>query len=101
HRMSAREEIGRLSRFEIDLLSKKGDINLDDMLGKNVTVKLELATDRQRFFNGFVTRFAQGGSHGRYFLYRASVRPWLWFLTRTANCRMFQEMKVPDILKQV
>ena len=29
------------------------------------------------------------------------VRPWLWFLTRTADCRIFQEMTVPDILKKV
>ena len=27
--------------------------------------------------------------------------PWLWFLTRTSNCRIFQEMTVPDIIKQV
>jgi type VI secretion system secreted protein VgrG len=29
------------------------------------------------------------------------VRPWLWFLTRTADCRIFQDMKVPDIIKKV
>ena len=29
------------------------------------------------------------------------MRPWLWFLTRTADCRIFQEMNVPDIVKQV
>ena len=31
----------------------------------------------------------------------ATVRPWLWFLTRTADCRIFQDMKVPDIIKMV
>ena len=38
---------------------------------------------------------------GRYYGYRASVRPWLWFLTRTADCRIFQELSVPDIVKKV
>jgi len=33
--------------------------------------------------------------------YRAVLRPWLWFLTRTSNCRIFQDMSVPDIIKQV
>ncbi|MBC7943688.1 MAG: type VI secretion system tip protein VgrG, partial [Burkholderiales bacterium] len=47
------------------------------------------------------TRFAQAGMHGRYHLYQATARPWLWFLTRTANCRIFQQMKVPDIIKQI
>ena len=39
--------------------------------------------------------------HGRYHLYRATVRPWLWFLTRTADCRIFQDMSAPDIIKKV
>ena len=48
-----------------------------------------------------MTRFAQAGTYGRYHRYVAEVRPWLWFLTRTADCRIFQEMTVPDILKAV
>jgi type VI secretion system secreted protein VgrG len=27
--------------------------------------------------------------------------PWLWFLTRKSDCRIFQKMKVPDIVKQI
>ena len=38
---------------------------------------------------------------GRYHRYRAEVRPWLWFLSRTSDCRIFQEMTVPDIIKKV
>ena len=30
-----------------------------------------------------------------------TVRSWLWFLTRTADCRIFQEKTVPDIIKEV
>jgi type VI secretion system secreted protein VgrG len=101
HGMHAREELGRLSEYQLDLLSPKNDINLDDILGKNVTVKLALPDDSTRYFNGFVTRFAQGGTYGRYTRYFAVVRPWLWFLTRTTDCRIFQEMTVPDIVKKV
>src|SRR5215212_3686246 len=101
HGMSAREEMSRLFEYQLDLLSDKEDIKLDDILGKNVTIKLGLPEDETRYFNGYVTRFAQGGMYGRYHRYVATVRPWLWFLTRTADCRIFQEMKVPDIIKQV
>ena len=45
HGMHAREELGRLGEFQLDLLSPKNDINLDDILGKNVTVKLALPDD--------------------------------------------------------
>ena len=101
HRMSAREELGRLSEFQIDLLSPQAEIALEDMLGQPVTVKLELPKDKVRYFHGFVTRFGQRAMVGRYHRYHATAYPWLWFLTRTANCRIFQEKSVPDILKEV
>ncbi len=98
---AAREELGRLSEYHLDLLSADGDVDVDAILGKNVTIKLALPDDSTRYFNGFVTRFSQGELHGRYHQYTATVHPWLWFLTRTADCRIFQDMTVPDILKKV
>ena len=29
------------------------------------------------------------------------MHPWLWFLSRTADCRIFQEMTVPEIVEKV
>lgn len=101
HGMHASEELGRLGEYQLDLLSRKGDIKMDDILGKNVTVKLALPDDKTRYYNGYVTRFSQGGKDGFYHRYFAVVRPWLWFLTRTADCRIFQDMTVPDIIKKV
>src|SRR6266851_7393543 len=101
HAMHAREELGRLSECQLDLLSPKKDINLDQILGKNVTVNVALPDDSTRYFNGYVTRFAQSGTYGRYHRYVAVVHPWLWFLTRTTDCRIFQDMTVPDIVKKV
>jgi type VI secretion system secreted protein VgrG len=99
--MKAREELGRLFEYELDLLSSDGAINLDEVLGKTVTVKLGLEDDKVRYFSGYVTRIAQDGMHGRLHAYQATVRPWLWLLTRTTNCRIFQEQTVPDILKEI
>ncbi len=101
HGMHAREEMSRLFEYQVDLLSAEGEIALDDILGKNVTITLSQPNDASRHFNGVVTRFSQGGMYGRYHRYLAVVRPWLWLLTRTTDCRIFQDMKVPDILKQV
>ena len=30
-----------------------------------------------------------------------TLKPWLWLLSRTSDCRVFQEMTVPDIVKAV
>jgi type VI secretion system secreted protein VgrG len=101
HAMHGREELSRLSEFQLDLLSLKHDIRLDDILGKNVTITLLLQDDSPRYFNGYVTRFSQGATYGKYRRYHATVHPWLWFLSRTSDCRIFQEMTVPDIVKKV
>jgi type VI secretion system secreted protein VgrG len=99
--MQAREELGRLPQFNISSLSTRVDINPKELLGKKVTVKMELRTGGFREFNGHVTRFGQGGAVGRLHQYQMTVRPWLWFLTRTTNCRIFQKKSTPDILKDV
>jgi type VI secretion system secreted protein VgrG len=100
--MSATEEMGRLFEYQIEVLSKKNDVNPDEILGKNVTVKLELAEGGgPRCFDGYVTRFGLVGVTGRYFRYRFTARPWLWLLTRTSDCRIFQKKKVPDIVKEI
>jgi type VI secretion system secreted protein VgrG len=103
HRMSAREELGRLSEYRLELLSPNSAIPLDLILGQNVTVKLRLSdeSDHYRYFNGFVSRFSNGGTYGRFFRYSATVRPWVWFLTRTADCRIFQEKTVKEIIEDV
>ena len=101
HRLHAWEELSRPFEYQLTLLSAQKDINLDDVLGKPVSVQLGLANNKHRYFSGYVTRFAQSGMVGRYYRYMATARPWPWFLTRTADCRIFQEMTVPDIIKKV
>jgi type VI secretion system secreted protein VgrG len=100
--MRASESLGRLSSFELDLLSEDHEIELEDILGQNLTVRLDMPQNgERRYFNGFASQFCYAGTFGSFACYRATLRPWLWFLTRTADSRIFQEMTVPDIIKQV
>jgi len=99
--MAASAGLSMLGEFELSLLSPSATIKPEDLLGKSITVHAELPDDTKRHFNGYVTRFAIGAHRGRHYGYQATVRPWLWFLTRTSDCRIFQEMSVPDIVKKV
>jgi type VI secretion system secreted protein VgrG len=105
YRMTGTEQLGRLFEYELELLSERTYIQLADVLGKNVTVRMQLPEVRgagTRYFNGFVTRFSYLGMRGtRYGAYRATLSPWLWFLTRTADCRIFQNQTVPDIIGSI
>ncbi|HNB77513.1 MAG TPA: type VI secretion system tip protein VgrG, partial [Rhodocyclaceae bacterium] len=99
--MRSREALGRLFEYSVTALSTRNDIDPKQLLGKNATLKLQLPGGGPRFFDGMVTRFALAGSHGRFVRYEMVLRPWLWFLTRTADCRIFQEQTVPDIIKEI
>jgi type VI secretion system secreted protein VgrG len=98
---STREELGRLFEYELELLSPDDDIKPTDLLGQTMTVHLELEKGGPRHFNGHVSRFARTGDLGRHTVYRATLHPWLWFLTRSTDCRIFQQMTVPDVIKTV
>ena len=95
------EEIGRLFQLEADLVSADPNINFDDIIGQNATIRLDLGNGKTRYFNGVVSRFVQSGQDKNYALYKATLVPWLWFLTRAADCRIFQEKKVPEIIEAV
>ena len=100
-RMRAVESLGRLFEIHLDLLSESEEVSLDDVIGQDMTVRMEIQDESDRYFHGFCSEFRQTGRLGRYATYEAVLRPWLWFLTRTADCRIFQEMTVPDIIKEV
>jgi type VI secretion system secreted protein VgrG len=97
----ASEELSRLGEMAVTLLSSDPNISADKLLGKPVTVVVTLRDETQREISGYVARFAQSSSDGRYYVYEMTVRPWLWLLTRTADCRIFQDQTVPDIVKAV
>ncbi|MBN2592656.1 MAG: type VI secretion system tip protein VgrG [Sedimentisphaerales bacterium] len=100
--ISGTEQLGRPFEFHLELASEDNQIKPQDIVGQNVTIRLNLfEKDKIRYFNGYISRFVQTAGAGRLAGYRATVVPWLWFLTRTADCRIFQKMTVPDIIKQV
>src|SRR6266481_2880935 len=95
------EQLGRMSAMELDLLSPSESLALDDLLGRGISIELATAGDQPRFFHGLVAECSQIGRLGRYARYSARVVPWLWLLTRTSDCRIYQQKSIPDIIKSV
>jgi type VI secretion system secreted protein VgrG len=100
-RMSGTEELGRLFEYNLELASENQQIEAEDIVGKNVTILLNLGAGRTRYFNGHVSSFTQLTTADRLARYKVIVVPWLWLLSRTADCRIFQEKTVPEIIKQI
>ena len=106
--MDGREELGRLPEYHVrlagnnmNLLGMPEDVEFEDLLGTATTVTMEVDEENPREFNGYITRMQQGEPIGRYPSFTATIRPWLWFATRSVNSRVFQEKTVKDIVTEV
>jgi type VI secretion system secreted protein VgrG len=102
------EGVSRLFNFELQMLSEKRDLPFEEIVGKKATIKILQSGMDNRYINGIISSFTQRGSsplehaqNPELTNYSATLVPWLWVLTRTSDCRIFQQMTVPDILSQV
>ncbi len=100
-RLEGEEAFNTPSRFTLEMLSQQESIDPAQIVGQNVTCAVHDADDQPRFFNGYVARFGYCGTNDRLHLYRAEIVPWLWFLGKRSNCRIFQQKTIPQIVQEV
>lgn len=101
YRMNGSEGLGAMFEYEMEFLSLDDGIDPKDLIGQTLTVSVALANGGKRHFHGYVSRFGMVGSLDDFACYRAVVHPWLWFLTRCSDCRIFQHKSVPTIVEEV
>lgn len=99
--MSGGDELGRLFNYELELTSSDDAIDLNQLLGKPMSVSVQLSGGESRYFHGLVARCSQNVDTGQFASYQVTLRPWLWLLTRTSDCKIFQHLSIPQIIKQV
>lgn len=96
------ERISTIPVIEVDFFCENSKLALEDIVGKTMhVVAASDKGDKTRWFRGtcisaqFVGKLDIGGH------FRAIVRPWLWFLTRRTDLRIFQNKTTPDIIEEV
>ncbi|MCF6099653.1 type VI secretion system Vgr family protein [Mesorhizobium muleiense] len=94
-----RDEISRCLAYTVGFVSSSPEIDPLKMLGGAVSVEGE--SDPKRWFSGLVSEFRLTRIEDRLAYYEAVVRPWLWFLGNTTDCRIFQNMSVIEIVEEV
>jgi len=100
-RMAGVEELGRIFQYELELCSENQDIKFDDIIGQNVTVRMNYDDSEARYINGVLSRFSRTQEVEDLTYYQATIVPSLWMLTRTADCRIYQNMDAVAIIKDV
>jgi type VI secretion system secreted protein VgrG len=101
HEMHLTETLGQPFVIELTVDSDDFDINFKDILGDHFSVELDIGQDEHRYFDGIVTGFVYAGLTNYRATYRVTLRPWLWLLSRRAQCKIFQGKKVPEIIKDI
>ncbi len=102
---SGTEAMSQLFNYQL-IMEAEEAVDPKDIIGKSISWKVHPKKGQPRYFNGFVSRFATGAqSRRKTHTYRAEVVPWLWFLTRTSNCRIWpggeEKKTVPQIVKMI
>jgi type VI secretion system secreted protein VgrG len=103
------EALSGLFEFTLGLLAEANAAVTDfsTLLGKSATVTIGGTGGVTRVINGMVARLSEGGQvrgaqGGTTFVrYQARLVPRVWLLSRQTRSRVFQQLSVPDILKQV
>jgi type VI secretion system secreted protein VgrG len=100
-RLEGSEGLGELFEFHVDALSEQESIDFDKALGQSCTIKLKTYQDKTRIFNGILTYAQWMEKVDDYYHYRLVLRPWFALLGYKADCRIFLDKNVKDILKDV
>lgn len=100
NRFFGTEHISELFHFELELITEDATIQTEDMLGQNVTIGIRQRDGVSfRYFNGHLSKFSPLRSDGRMAYYKAELVPWVWFLTLTQGCHIFQDKTLPQVIR--
>ncbi len=99
--LSGREELSRLFDFVVEFKSTRAGISAKSLLGQSISVDMRVQGGGKRYLNGQCSQFHATGMVGRYYVYEARLRPWLWYASRRSDYKIFQAMSVPEIVLDV
>ncbi len=100
--ITGQESLSEPFSYSISAHSKDNALDFKSIVGKEVSVSIQLPDGKSdRYINGVVTRFTMGLSTVEATHYTLELRPWLWLMSLQADCAVFQNMSVPDIVKKV
>jgi type VI secretion system secreted protein VgrG len=101
-RFTGEEAVSAPFHFTLDMVSKANNVvSADALVRQPISINMELSDGGSRVIHGRVNRFVQLGSADGLTSYRADMVPWLWFLSLSTDCRIFQKLSVLEIIKKI
>ena len=100
-RFNGDEAISELFTYELEAIGDTTLIDFDAIIGQHCTVEVKSTSGAQRFFDGILVEAEWIGLKGPFYAYRLTLRPWLWLLSRTSDCRIFKNESTPEIIEKI
>jgi type VI secretion system secreted protein VgrG len=97
------EKLGRPFEIALDVSAPKATGDLMSLLGASVTVSFQKSgtSSDMSHFNGILTKITYAGLTEGAPRYKIELRPWLWLLSRTQDCKIYQNQSAWDIITSV
>lgn len=98
------EGLSRLTESRVEILCNDENVDLQDFIGEPMILTIEEQTRDgkvEHHFSGICISVEFVGYYQGDLHLVAEVRPWLWFLTKTRENRIFQSKTAPEIVKSV
>jgi len=104
--LDGEERLSHPYLFSIRFVSDEPAESVAKLLGSAVSIRFGWPEDAsglaRRPLHGHIRRLRRGmAGCGDGIEWHAEIVPMLWFLSRTSDCRIFQEKTVPDIIEEV
>ncbi|WP_131727192.1 type VI secretion system Vgr family protein [Achromobacter xylosoxidans] len=100
-RLRLREGVSELFALTLDCLSASAELDVEPLLGKEISVSLLLADGGRRRWHAVVEGVDALGADGGLARYRLHAAPWLATLRLRRDSFVFQDKSVTDILTDV
>ncbi len=96
------ERLSEITQVEVEFLSARKDVKLEKILGQPISIEVQYADESdERYFVGHCIEVQYEGDLAGFMLFSAVLRPWPWLLTRSSDCKIFQEKTAMEIIKEV
>lgn len=97
----AHEALSRDFEYTVEVLSDDAAIELDDVMGKMVSISLIRDDGSKRYFNGYVFEFAFIRTDGGFAFYRMVLKPWLAFLKVGRNSVAWHAIDLKELVDAI
>lgn len=95
------EALSELFTYNIEAASKTENADLQSIMSEKCAIKFTLKNKSERVLNGTLVDAQWLGQQDDLYIYRFTLKPWLWLLSQRADCRIFKNKTALDIIKEI